>query len=146
MTRQFTRPDTGHPFGFLRVLLHEDGHALALSNAAELNPQIEAMWRLFAELGLGDAYRLGWLPVEDAAAAQVLGQGCERCRPRLSCRCDVIQDVLTGRCRHGVRRAVMAAAARTGYYDHVSPPAGGASALATALVAADAGRRRKGRR
>jgi hypothetical protein len=41
-----------------------------------------------------------------------------------SCGCDILQDVLTGRCPHGVREAVMAAAKRSGYLDAVPPPPG----------------------
>ena len=120
------RPNTGHPFGLYCCL--------------GLVPQVKAMAALFAELGLNEAYRIEWLTLEDAAGRYAAGLGCCRCRVRLSCGCDIVQDVLTGQCPHGVREAVMAAAQRSGYLDTVPPPPGGQPGLdayAQAIVELD---------
>lgn len=144
------RSDTGHAFGLYCCLVADDGHVTQLANHADLVPRVKAMAALFAELGLDGAYRIEWLTLEDSARRYATGLGCDGCRVRLSCGCDIVQDVLTGRCPHGVREAVMAAAKRSGYLDAVPPPPGGQAGLdayARAIVEldADASRRRNGR-
>lgn len=141
----FTGPDqprhnTGHPFGLYCCLVAADGHVTQLANHADLVPQVKAMAALFAELGLDQAYRVEWLTLADSAGRYAAGLGCGGCRVRLSCGCDIVQDVLTGRCPHGVREAVMAAAQRSGYLDAVPPPPGGQAGLdayAQAIVELD---------
>ena len=123
------RPDTGHPFGLHCCLVAADGRVTQLAGHADLVPQVKAMAALFAELGLGQAYRVEWLTLEDATRRYTVGLGCGGCRVRLSCGCDIVQDVLTGQCPHGVREAVMAAAKRSGYLDAVPPPPGGQAGL-----------------
>jgi hypothetical protein len=50
------------------------------------------------------------------------GLGCDGCRVRLSCGCDIVQDVPTGQYAHGIREAAMAAAQRSGYLDATAWP------------------------
>jgi hypothetical protein len=137
------RQDTGHPFGLYCCLPAADGHVAQLANHADLVPQVKAMAALFAELGLDSAYRIEWLTLDDSARRYAAGLGCDGCRVRLSCGCDIVQDVLTGQCPHGVREAVMAAAKRSGYLDAVPPPGGkdGLDAYAQAIVELDAAAR-----
>ena len=142
-----SRPDTGHPFGFYRVLVHDDGHAGIISCYRTGNKIVEAHARLLTEFGL-TTFKLAWLPPEQATAAYTAGLGCERCQVRLSCGCDLIQDVLTGQCAHGTRKAIQAAAARCGFLEDVPQPAG-INAIAEALVAeavVAGGTRRHGRK
>jgi hypothetical protein len=137
------RQDTGHPFGLYCCMVAADGHVTQLANHADLVPRIKAMAALFAELGLDGAYRIEWLTLEDSTRRYAAGLGCDGCRIRLSCGCDIVQDVLTGQCPHGVREAVMAAAKRSGYLDAVPPPPGGKAGLdayAQAIVELDAAR------
>jgi hypothetical protein len=118
------RPDTGHPFGLLRCLVHDDGHVAMSATGKELVPKVEAMHALLAELGMA-GWRLAWLAAEDAAAAYLGGLGCARCAMRLSCGCDITQDVLRGRCPHGSAKRFYNAATRTGYRDVGPHPPGG---------------------
>ncbi len=138
------RQDTGHPFGLYCCMVATDGHVTYLASHAGLAPRVTAMAALFAELGLDVAYRVEWLTLDDSARRYAAGLGCDGCRVRLSCGCDIVQDVLTGQCPHGVREAVMAAAKRSGYLDAVPPPAGqaGLDAYARAFVDLDAAARR----
>jgi hypothetical protein len=139
------RQDTGHPFGLYCCLVAADGHVTELASNADLVPRVKATAALFAELGLGGAYRVEWLALEDAAGRHAAGLGCGGCRVRLSCGCDIVQDVLTGRCPHGVREAVTAAAKRSGFLDAVPPPSGGKAGLdayAQAIVEFDDAARR----
>ena len=134
------RQDTGHPFGLYCCLVAADGHVTQLANHAGLVPRVKAMAALLAELGMDQAYRIEWLTLEDSAGRYAAGLGCGGCRVRLPCGCDIVQDVLTGRCPHGVREAVMAAARRSGYLDAVPPPPGGQAGLdayAQAIVELD---------
>jgi hypothetical protein len=138
------RQDTGHPFGLCCCLVAADGHVTQFANHASLVPRVKAMAALFAELGLAGAYRVEWLTLDDSAGRYVAGLGCGDCRVRVPCGCDIVQDVLTGRCAHGVPEAVMAAAKRSGYLDAVLPPPGGQAGLdacARALVKLDAAAR-----
>lgn len=142
------RPDTGHPFGFYRALIHTDGHVGILSSRKAGNRAVEAQARILAEFGL-TTFRLGWLPPDEAAARFAESLGCERCQVRLSCGCDLIQDVLTRRCRHGTRKAIQAAAARCGYFNDVPLPAAtlaGLDALAAEIVAGHSRAKREKRR
>ena len=109
-------PDTGHPLGLWRCLVHDDGHVSGLAGSAGLAPRIEAMHRLLAEAGL-PGWQLGWLPPEDAVERYVYGLACGTCQIRLSCGCDIVADVLAGRCPHGTAKAVQAAARRCGYLE-----------------------------
>ena len=61
-------PDTGHPLGLWRVLIHDDGHVAGLTGGAGLNSRVEALHRLLTEVGL-PGYRLGWLSPQDAVRA-----------------------------------------------------------------------------
>jgi hypothetical protein len=74
------------------------------------------MHRLLAEIGL-PGWRQGWLPPEDAAERHVYGLACGTCQIRLSSGCDIVGDVLAGRCPHGTAKAVQAAARRCGYLE-----------------------------
>ena len=71
-------PDTGHPLGLWRCLVHDDGHVSGLAGSADLAPRIEAMHRLLAEVGL-PGWQLGWLPPEDAVERYVYGLACGTC-------------------------------------------------------------------
>lgn len=113
--------DTGHPFGFYRCLVHDDGHVAMLANSAALKPRIEAMAALLAELGL-PGWRLQWLPPTQGAAAYAYGLGCKNCVIRVSCGCDVVEDVLAGLCPHGTAKAIEAAAKRCGYVEATGGP------------------------
>jgi hypothetical protein len=139
------RQDTGHPFGFLRALSHEDGHVLMSVNSAADVDRVDAMADLFAEMGL-TVYRAGWLPVDEVAIRYLAGLECERCRPRLSCGCDIVQDVLTGACRHGTRKALFDAATRCRYRDRVPRPVPGGQAELDAYARQIAGLDRQTRR
>jgi hypothetical protein len=122
-------------------LRRDDG---VMSYRADLVPRVKATAALFAELGLDRAYRVEWLTLEDSASRYAAGLGCDGCRVHLSCGCDIVQDVLTGQCPHGVREAVMGAAKRSGYLDAVPPPPGGKAGLDTyarAIVELDAAAR-----
>jgi hypothetical protein len=106
------RADTGHPFGFLRSLVHHDGHVRVSVNSAALIPQLDAYRAFLAALGLGEDLTAAWLPAEQAVTAYLAGQGCRDCRIVLSCGCDPVMEALAGRCRHGgARRARQAAKA-----------------------------------
>lgn len=111
-----SRPDTGHPLGLWRVLIHDDGHVSGLAGSAGLNTRVEAMHRLLTEVGL-PGWRLGWLSPQDAAERYVYGLACQTCQIRLSCGCDIVTDVLAGNCPHGTAKAIQAAARRCGYLD-----------------------------
>jgi hypothetical protein len=141
------RPDTGHPFGLMRAMIHADGHVVMGANNAEMVVRVDAMADLFAEMGL-TAYRLDWLTADAMTTRYVLGLGCARCRPRVSCGCDMVQDVLGGQCPHGTARALYHAATRCGYRDRVPPPVAGGQAeldaYARSIVALDAAARETG--
>jgi hypothetical protein len=62
-------------------------------------------------------WRLEWLILEDAVALYLGGLNCPGCKIRVSCGCDVVGDVLAGRCPHGTAKAVQAAARRCGYLE-----------------------------
>ncbi len=111
-----SRPDTGHPLGLWRVLIHDDGHVAGLTGGAGLNARVEALHRLLTEVGL-PGYRLGWLSPQDAAERYVYGLACQICEIRLSCGCDIVTDVLAGNCPHGTAKAIQAAARRCGYLE-----------------------------
>jgi hypothetical protein len=116
MTAPARNPDAGHPLGLWRCLVHDDGHVSGLAGGADLAPRIEAMHRLLAEVGL-PGWRLSWLAPQDAAERYIYGLACETCQIRLSCGCDIVTDVLAGRCPHGAAQAVQAAARRCGYLE-----------------------------
>jgi hypothetical protein len=116
MTSTARKPDTGHPLGLWRCLVHDDGHVCGLAGSADLAPRIEAMHRLLTEFGLS-CYRLDWLAPEDAVERYVYGLACKTCQVRLSCGCDIVTDVLAGNCPHGTAQAVQAAARRSGYLE-----------------------------
>jgi hypothetical protein len=135
--------NTGHPFGFHRCIVHDDGHVVYAGTGDGTPAVVEATHALLTEVGL-TAYHLAWLPDTDLARLYLAGQACDGCRIRVSCGCDVVQEVLTGRCPHGTRKAIMAAAKRCGYLDAVPPPAdtqAGMDAYATAIVQLDAAQR-----
>ncbi len=115
------RQDTGHPFGFYRSLVHDDGHAAMVASGVALLPRVEAMAALLAEFGL-PGWRLEWLPPEDAVAAYAHGLSCPGCRLRFSCGCDLNAEILTGQCRHGTAKAVHEAAKRCGYIEATGGP------------------------
>jgi hypothetical protein len=106
VTATTPKPDTGHPFGLLRCLVHDDGHVAMLANDANLVPRVEAMGALLDEIGL-QGWRLEWRALEDAAERYVHGLACRLCAIRVSCGCDVVADVLAGRCRTGLLRPSM---------------------------------------
>jgi hypothetical protein len=146
------RPDTGHPFGLMRALVHEDGHVVLGANSADQVPRVEATADLFTEMGL-TAYRLEWLTATDLSAGYLFGLACDRCKPRLSCGCDITQDVLAGACPHGAARAIYQAAGRCRYRERVPRPVAGGQAeldaygrMVVALDAAAGGRPRRQRR
>lgn len=143
------RRNTGHPFGLYCCLVATDGHVTQFANNADLVPQVKAMAAMLAELGLDQVYRIEWLPPEDSTGRYAAGLGCDGCRVRLPCGCDIVQDVLTGRCPHGTRETVMAAARHSGYLDAVPPPPGGQAGLdayAQAIVELDSQRPPGGKR
>lgn len=143
-----TRRNTGHPFGLYCCLVAADGHVTQFASHADLVPQVKAMATLLAELGKDQAYRIQWLTLDDSTRRYAAGLGCDGCRVRLVCGCDIVQQVLAGKCPHGAREAVMAAAERCGYLDTVPPPPGGQAGLdahAQAIVELDAAARRPGR-
>jgi hypothetical protein len=105
-----SRPDTGHPFGFYRSVIHADGHVRVTVNSADLVPQAQAYLDWLAALGFDvAAFRLDWLAPEDAVTRYVTGHGCRACRVILSCGCDPV-FALQGACPHGgTKRARQAA-------------------------------------
>jgi hypothetical protein len=66
------RPDTGHPDGLYRVLVHDDGHVVLFAGNAADVPRLEARATELAEPG----YTLGWLPLDEAARRHAHGIGC----------------------------------------------------------------------
>jgi hypothetical protein len=69
------RPDTGHPDGLYRVLVHADGHVVLFAGNAADVPRLEARAAALAESGV-TGYTLGWMPLDEAAGRYAYSVGC----------------------------------------------------------------------